>query len=466
MSEIYSYTVPHSGVNTTYYFEDTDLRRRVADAEAYIGYTDSDIAGLEVDFENNTFTRLAGAVGKSGGSDFNVFPTYAGMRRCILADDGTVVAYYGEQGYVEDGTAGQVMVEIPKFYYRMIPLSLEKQTQEYSSDTNRLGYHIKKARWYITSTPHTGFKTHPLFIKPDGTERDKAYVSAYEGCVYDVSESTYLLNDEQVTDFTSETGDKLSSIAGAYPCSGKTKSLYLSHARGIAHNRGTGWQVLTIKALAAVQLLCAIEYASFNWQSSISEGVVKIKLYDSNYASKTGSTSSLGNSTGRAASTIDYNGTEQTAENLCSNSYRGIENFFGNMKKLVDGANLWGDGTMDGGTVYICMDEDYVSSKRTDNYVGCGFTITNRLNNYIKYFGYGEEQFDWLFFPSRVGSGATSTLPVGDAPYQSADVNSDRVLVFGGNWSYGTGAGGHCWSMAYTPTSYDYSVGARLVYLG
>lgn len=103
-----------------------DLSNEVEDIKAYIGYTDEDIAGLCVDYENKTFKRLAGAVGLSQGSDFNKFTMYGGRRRCNVSDDGTINAFYGNEGYTEDGSNGQVMVYQPAFYYKVVPLKLEK----------------------------------------------------------------------------------------------------------------------------------------------------------------------------------------------------------------------------------------------------------------------------------------------------------------------------------------------------
>jgi hypothetical protein len=97
---------------------------KISDLQAYLGYTSPDILGLCVDLENKRFTRLAGAEELEAGSDFDDFPMFGGRRRCCVANDGTINAYYGEQGYAEDGTNGQVMVYQPKFYYRMVPLKL------------------------------------------------------------------------------------------------------------------------------------------------------------------------------------------------------------------------------------------------------------------------------------------------------------------------------------------------------
>ena len=45
-----------------------DLQNQISDLQAFVGYTDADIYGLEVDFKNKTFTRLAGAVNKTPGA--------------------------------------------------------------------------------------------------------------------------------------------------------------------------------------------------------------------------------------------------------------------------------------------------------------------------------------------------------------------------------------------------------------
>lgn len=103
-----------------------DLSNEVEDIKAYIGYTDDDIVGLCVDYENKTFKRLAGAVNLSQGVYFNKFEMYGGRRRCNVSDDGTITAYYGDEGYTEDGSNGQVMVYQPAFYYKVVPLKLEK----------------------------------------------------------------------------------------------------------------------------------------------------------------------------------------------------------------------------------------------------------------------------------------------------------------------------------------------------
>ena len=107
-----------------------DLQQQISDLQAILGYTDPDIVGVEVDLANKKFTRLAGAVNRTGGKGFDDIHCFGGRRRCNVADDGTVKAYHGGAGYKEDGTNGQVMVEQPKFYYKVVPLEIEKKKKE------------------------------------------------------------------------------------------------------------------------------------------------------------------------------------------------------------------------------------------------------------------------------------------------------------------------------------------------
>lgn len=454
--DIKQITVPISGTDTTFDIKDAKALSDIADMEAYVGYVDENVIGLLADFENNTFTRLGGAVGKSAGADFNVYPMYSGMKRCNLADDGTVNAYYGDAGYVEDGSNGQVMVEIPKFYYRVVPLKLQKNTDY----TGAMGYHLLKALYYISSTPKNGFKVHPLFQIGDRVI-NKAYISAYEGCIYDVSADAYLQEDEQVTDFTAGTGDKLSSIAGVRPCSGLTQQLTRPNVRTICHNRGTGWEMQTIQAVCAIYLLFIVEYGNCNMQNSLAMGVVSVSdVGNTNCASYTGSTASLGNASGRAESTIDHTGTTQTANAKTAMSYRGIENFYSNIWKWVDGINIWGDGTMGGGQPFICTDNQFNDTVNTNNYIGAEFTLTNEAN-YIKYFGYAEPKYDWLFICSKIGG--SNLYPVGDYVYVSASLSGYRSARFGATWRHGYDAGLY-FALNIQATSRDRNIGARLAY--
>lgn len=425
------------------------LQEQISDLQAFIGYTDDTIFGVEVDLKNKAFTRLAGAVGKTPGAPFDGIQAFGGRRRCNLTNDGKVVAYYGEAGYSETGkltstvgdfpagTIVQTMVEQPRFYYKVVPLEVEK-----IADGD--GWHMRKARYYVSDTPHTGFKLHPAFIV-NGVEKDKIYLSAYEASLYDTSAGAYILDDAQVADFSA---DMLASIANAKPISGLTKDLTRANTRALAHNRGAGWEQMYCATASATQMLMLIEYATLNMQTAIGSGAVN-KADDgaSNMAEPSGATTNLGNASGTAVNT---NGIQFV-------TYRGEENLWGNIWAWVDGMNINANGIH---KLYVA-DHDFADRKMDDNYLDTGLTLA-KANGYISAFGYNEP-FDWLFVTTEVAG--NSSVPVGDYFWQNYTYADVMVALLGGLWNAGGGAGPFCWDVDATPARRNRHIGGRPVYI-
>ncbi|UVY23647.1 MAG: Macoilin family protein [Bacteriophage sp.] len=440
-------------------FNSQEILSGVADIRAYLGITADDIVGIQVDYKNKTFKRLAGAANLTKGSDFDKFTMFGGRKRCNVADDGSIVAWYGDADYKEDGSMGQVMVYQPKFYYLVCPV-------EYDPIDTGIGYHLRKANYYVSEKPRAGFRLHPAFYDASGNEIDYFLTSAYEGSIYDASASAYLLNDEQVMN-TGE--DKFSSIAGARPASGSSQNLTRPNIEAMAQNRGTNWHGDLIKQVSAEQMLMIIEMGMMNLQTAIAQGIVSLPWTTgsdttSSYAAATGSTASLGNGTGRAEKTTTYEGgvaKEYTVDGKTSVCWRGKENFWGNIWKFVYGINIWGNGKMGGGQPYICSDFSFAESKNSGNYEPAGFTVTN-ANGYISAMGYSTA-CDWLFIASEcLGN---SSLPVGDYTYITINLNGYRIALLGGGWSNGGSAGGFYWPL-YNGVGARYrNLGGRLVYI-
>ena len=435
------------------------LQAEITDIQSYIGYTDADIYGVEVDFKNKKFTRLAGAVGKTPGDAFDGVKAFGGRRRCNVTDEGKVIAYYGDAGYSETGaltsainigvnnypvgTKVQVMVEQPKFYYKVVPLELEKIQ-------GGKGFHMRKARYYVSDTMKAGFKLHPAFIK-DGKEKNFIYLSAYEGCTYDTSASAYKLNDAQDVDWTN---DVLASIANAKPTSGLTQSgATRSGFRTIAAKRGSGWSQQTIQSVAATQILFLVEYASFNIQEKLGAGVTtKTDDGATSMTEITGATTTLGNKSGQVINTNGYSVV----------AYRGEENPFGNLWKLVDGINTNNGSTFaegDTGTIYVA-DHGFKDNSGDAPYHEVGFSSVYLEWSYISAFGYAEDD-DWLFYPTE-GKG-NSSLPVGDC---GQVVNPGwRVARLGASWDSGSGSGLFCLHVDGDSGDRYRNLGGRLLYV-
>lgn len=433
----------------------TNLQEQIDDVRTFVGYEEEDVHGVEVDFVNKKFTRLAGAENMTAGEDFSALTPWGGRKRCILADDGTVLAYRGETGYTETGattqaitkgekeyptgTKVQVMVEQPIFYVKAVPVKS-------AVASSGRGKQYSKARFYISPTPKAGFKPVGGFRDANGNLQEKIYLAAYEGCIYDTSASAYLKNDEQVADFAA---DMLSSIASAKPASGLTQSLTRANTRKLANNRGTGWQLSNIFSLSATQWLILVEYASFDAQAKVGQGVSTFTDDGTtNMSLVTGATAGLGNGSG-----IPDGGTN----GKCSVSYRGEENLWGNIWTWLDGINIFNTDTTSAVYVkeYGAMKDDTTG----DGYIPVGFGAF-KGEGYISAFGIDGELME-LFIP--VANGGASNLPVGD--YFWNNNTGFRVAKLGGRWSDGARCGAWCLDWNDTSSSRDRNVGGRLLYV-
>lgn len=419
-----------------------DLQKQIADLEAFIGYSDEDIFGVEVDFANKVFTRLSGAVNRTPGAAFDSINAFGGRKRCNVADDGTVTAYYGDSGYTTTGknaagTPVQVMVEQPKFYYKVVPMVLEKGAK---------GMKIRKARYYVSDTLKPGFKVHPAFVE-NGNVNPYIYLAAFEGSLFDTSANAYILDDTVAADTAN---DKLSSIAGAKPLSGNVANLTRANTRLLARKRGSGWEQAYAATAAASQLLMLIEYASFNMQTAIGNGNTDQTSSAANIQ-YTGATVSLGNASGAVTN----------ANNIQLVSYRGEENFWGNIWGWVDGMNEENPATFesgDFGTLYVA-DHGFADDSKAAPYKNTGIHPVQG-SGYVSAFGYSEE-FDWLFI--AVEYSGNNALPVGDYAWNN---NSGwRVTRLGGCCSNGSDAGAFCWSLNDAASYRYWYVGGRLVYV-
>lgn len=440
-----------------------DLQKQISDLQAFIGYVDDHIFGVEVDFTNKKFTRLAGAVGKTGGNAFDNVHCFGDRKRCNVTDAGKVVAYYGDAAFTTTGvltqavtiesgrnagtypvgTKVQVMVEQPKFYYKVVPLLTDIITEGENH-----GHHLRKARYYVCDEPEPGFKLHPAFIR-NGKEHDYIYRGAFEGSLYDTSASAYILDDAQVADFTN---DMLCSIANAKPMSGLTQNLTRANTRKLAQKRGTGWELDYMASISATQLLMLIEYATFNLQSAIGNGAVS-KTDDgaTNMAENTGATISLGNASGVV---VNANGIQIV-------SYRGEENDWGDIWEWKDGGNIknptpFADGQYS--NLYVA-DHGFADNTDASPYEDTGIHPAYG-EGYISAFGYNEN-YDWLFIPTEYKG--NSSTPVGDYCWNKNP--GWRVARLGGRWHYGSGAGAFCWALDSDASLRARDIGGRLVYV-
>lgn len=430
-----------------------DLQKQIADLESFVGYTDSDIYGVEVDFLNKKFTRLAGAANRTPGEGFDGINAFGGRRRCNVDNSGNVIAYYGDAGFTTTGkltqavtvgettypvgTIVQTMVEQPKFYYKVVPLKIEKKAK---------GGITRKVAYYVSDSAKAGFKLHPAFIC-DGKENEKIYLAAFEGSLWDASAAAYILDDSQVADFAN---DMLCSIANAKPASGLTQNLTRANTRKLAEKRGAGWEQAYAATVCASALLMLVEYATFNMQSVIGMGnVSKTDDGATSMTEITGATVNLGNASGAV--------TNDNGINIVS--YRGEENFWGDIWAWVDGINHYANSTTGECDTYIA-DHGFVDDSGASPYVNAGISAKYG-NGYVSAFCYSEA-FDWLFIAGElIGN---SSLPVGDY-FWNQNGTGWRVAQLGCRWHIGSDAGAFCWALNSAASYRSRAIGGRLVYV-
>jgi len=406
----------------------------IIDMQIALGkYDTSNTIGITIDYLNRSVTRLSNI-------DFNKHSPFGGRKRCTVADDGSIIAFEGELGYVEDGSNGQVMVYQPKFYYRRIPTK---------TTIINTGTRIDAETIIISSTPQSNLSIHPLFLDTNGNVVDYVLLSAYEGCAYDTSTNTYNLTDTQNVDFST---DLLCSIIGAKPISGTTQLFDLAAATQMASNRGAGWQITNLAFESMNQMLMTVEFSALNIQNAFFKGCTELDTYGATNASCiTGSTSSLGSTSGRAPMTTrTKNGSTYTysEDGKCSISYRGFENPYGNMWRFI------------GGLQVVNGHASYTNNRTVQT------TVTYSLpssSNWISGFGY-DAVLPWAYIPVEADATATSAVPVGDFVYVPASADT-TICVIGGSGVAASNAGPFYYDCTSAPTKHSYIYSARLMHI-
>jgi len=442
--------------------------------------TGSDSSALQqIDVDGDVITKKSTAW-------FDRHPVWGGMKRCTLTVDG--VPTFGSNargdGLTLDGTAGQVMVRVPRYYIK----------------SEKSGNYIK---WWVSPFPYPGFEVHPAFKQRGGTERAQLYVGAYAGGLAVNSSGTlYMLSatgkqpwtgtamgklpfgngvteiaagDEVVGTTSGNTcivvavhkasGDWGTNAAGflyvKYPgadwinwtnsediqvggatraaTTGTGEALRLTRqdAETYCNNIGsTRWGCENIWTLDALTMLYLIEYANWNSQSTsvgIGRGVVD----------GTSGTGFAGENNGAhdADTNIGTNGTGTGTgtDGRTPIVYRGIENLWGNVNRFIIGIDVLDDAyrvlKRDGtGTPKCPMDEGHYESS-----IAAPVQYADPANpdGYAKDILY-EDLSKYLILPN-LGGGSDSTYLCDQTYWHKA--GQTNIWLAGGFWGKTTYAG-------------------------
>jgi hypothetical protein len=378
------------------------------------------------------------------------------MRGCVLLDNGLVNYYLKatdwtqkEDGSASDltGAAGQVMVEIPKFYVK-------------NDSTGTIWKPL------ISATPLSGYSVHPAFIKA-GVEVPYRYYSAYDACVFKASDSTIIETnnaDDQSARVNTGT-DKLISVTGKFPMAGLTRNEF----RLLAANRGTGWSIGDYALWSAIGLLFAVEYQTLDGQTAIGVGNTRNTTWpsggvfaDNNRTCVSGLGNALGNASGGSAT-----GTINTSNNGDYVKFRGIENFWGNVWNWTDGIVLYSEGNTAGNKVFGYWNNNPaqyadVANASAATAIPTGYAFLGEFANTLNNNRYAIKFLQDIVW-ANVVTDFSSTSTHGTTDFYRTS-SGWRVLRVGGSANDGAIAGAFTFDGGGDSTGRSRNIGARLAF--
>lgn len=455
-----------------------------------------------IDINGNTLSTLPYSLDEH--------PLWSNIRRCTLTEAGYPT--YGTNargdGLTLDGSTGRVMVSLPRFYAKA-----EKSGDVFSfwaSPTYIPGFelfpsHVQRGgtvrdnifagaypavlandkfplhtgtkatlHSYTAQQPWTGYST----ARSDGMtelsfdtgdveftigETLTGATGGAVGTVVDwiVTSGGWATNDaagkvwlkqQSAVDYQAENLTGSTAGAACAAATGVQTNLILTQANARTYsttNINSRWGVMNIWTLAALKLLYLIEYAHMDSQSltnGIGQGVVNKASGIGFAGEKTGSNSSDTN--------IATNGTGKGTgtDGLTHIVWRGIEDLWGNIWTFVDGVEA-NDSTDN----YRIIKRDGIGTFA--NPMGAGsyetsvavpITTDGFISNILH-----EDLLKFLFIPSAaIGSSSTYLC---DYIY-GHNVGETNILLAGGYWYYGDGAG-----IGFLGASYEASFSGRHV---
>lgn len=435
------------------------------------------VYGIRRKITNNsssTWERLFDSVGKvanatkNGGTvenNFDSLAPWSEIKSCNYdLTTKKIKAWFGDANFKFDGSKGDVFTYYPKTYWKIY------QENDYD-------YVL------LADYPKAGF-----------TEIDGFFMGRYNGSV---------VADDGL----------LHTYSGLVPTTNKTIGAFRTLVKALGDNFSQlDWRYFV------VQMLYLVEYANYNSQSMLGNGIQSRKYLRTLVAENNTNRAIVGSSSGyyvgqiirigtsdggtqvadarkiTAIEAYDENGVTGSAitfdgaavniavdnfvctmaqitgqcdtlgmKSGCLNNdgyhsmiYRGIENIFANIWTWVDGIN------MISGKFYICKDHSLYASDTTENYKQLGYNVLG-TEGYAKELDLDVDE-PFFRFPKIVGGGSNTYLC--DYYYNNANSIAEgakRVALVGGGFSDGAGDGLWCWHFSIGSSGARWNVGARVL---
>ena len=448
---------------------DARIEELEADVDS-IETTRGHVYGIRRKITNNSssaWERLFDSVGKianatkNGGTvqnDFDSLAPWSDIKSCNYdLTTKKINAWFGDANFKFDGTNGDVFTHVPKTYWKIY------QENDYD-------YVL------LADYPKAGFM-----------EVDGFFVGRYNGAVVD---------------------DVLHTYSGLVPTTNKTRAQFRTLANALGDNFSQlDWRYLVL------QMLYLVEYATYNSQSALGNGVMSRKNVKTIVAENNTNRVIVGSASGYyvgqiirigtsdggtqvadarkitaieayddgtvtgSALTFDGAAVNIAVDNFvctmaqitgqcdslgmksgCLNNdgyhsmiYRGVENLFANIWQFVDGINIKDY------VAYICKDHSqYADNVFADPYKPLAYTNASS-DGWAKTLGLDVDE-PFFRFPTEVGGGSSNYMA--DYYYRNT---GNRVALVGGNFYNGAHAGLWYWSFSFDSSNANWNIGCRVL---
>ena len=452
-------------------FDSVDARIEELEADVdNIETTRGHVYGIRRKITSNSssaWERLFDSVGKvanatkNGGTvqnDFDTLAPWSEIKSCNYdLTTKKIKAWFGDANFAFDGSNGDVFTHVPKTYWSIY------QDNDYD-------YVL------LADYPRAGFM-----------EVDGFFVGRYNGAVVD---------------------DVLHTYSGLVPTTNKTRAQFRTLANALGDNFSQlDWRYLVL------QMLYLVEYATYNSQSALGNGVMSRKNIKTIVAENNTNRVIVGSASGYyvgqiirigtsdggtqvadarkitaieayddgtvtgSALTFDGAAVNIAVDNFvctmaqitgqcdslgmksgCLNNdgyhsmiYRGVENLFANIWQFVDGINIKDY------VAYICKDHSqYADNVFADPYKPLAYTNASS-DGWAKTLGLDVDE-PFFRFPTEVGGGSSNYMA--DYYYRNT---GNRVALVGGAFYYGANDGLWSWYFSGDSSNANWGIGCRVL---
>lgn len=429
----------------------------------------------KTDTESTTYIRTDDNVGMIAnathdGTDvvntFDFVKPWSDIKLCNL-DPTTkqVTAWYGENSFKRDGSNGDVMVYIPGFYYSQTQVTIDGISYDkISISDGEFDGSSYSAPFYYAAYDTAVVDSKPVSISGVGPEVNRnitSFRTLYTNNGYTPLDYRYLLVQllylvEYADNYTQNVlGNGITSVRYAATTTsllaetGVNRIVIPTDTNFVVGNTiciGTSQGNMTIAKYRTITAINAYSENGVTGTELVFDGAA-VNIAVGNWVGCIGQLSGQNDALGTKSGCI-------TNDSKHAVSYRGIENWFGNVWQFVDGINIKDN------KAYICTKpSSYQVDKFDGDYHALSYTNANS-NNYAKVLGY-DANYPFARFPISVGANL-QTKYYTDYYYQNS---GNRIARVGGNYGSGAYAGSFYWAFDAGSSYTDHIFGSRFLYI-